>query len=90
MRALVDVSALSADAGGWSHTGGWSWGMALFGWLFMMLMVALVVWLIWSVTRRPGSSHDGRRGAVDLLDERYARGEIDRDEYLQRKSDLEK
>jgi putative membrane protein len=64
--------------------------MAIFGLVFMVLMVVLVAWLIWLATRRPGSSRDGRRGAVDLLDERYARGEIDRDEYLQRKSDLDK
>lgn len=86
----MHVLVLAADAGGWSHMGGWGWGMAIFGWLFMMLMVALIVWLIWLATRQPGSSHDGRRGAVDLLDERYARGEIDREEYLQRRSDLEK
>ena len=90
MQTLMDVLVLSADAGGEFHMGGWGWGMAIFGWLFMMLMVSLVVWLIWSATRRPGSSHDGLRDAVDLLDERYARGEIDRDEYLQRKGDLEK
>ncbi|MEE8407317.1 MAG: SHOCT domain-containing protein [Acidimicrobiia bacterium] len=34
--------------------------------------------------------NDGRRGAGDILDGRYARGEIERDEYLQRKNDLEK
>ena len=90
MPTLMDVLVLSADAGSWSHMGGWGWGMAIFGLLFMMLMVSLVVWLIWLATRRPGSSHAGRRGAADLLDERYARGEIDSDEYLERKSNLVK
>jgi putative membrane protein len=90
MRALVDASALSAEAAGWSHMGGWGWGMAISCWLFMMLLVSLVGWLIWSATRRPESSNDDRRGAVDFLDERYARGEIEREEYLQRKNDLEK
>jgi putative membrane protein len=28
------------------------------------------------------------RSAIDLLDERYARGEINRDEYLRAKSDI--
>jgi putative membrane protein len=83
------TSNLSVEAGGFGHMGGWGWGMAIFGWLFMMLMVSLVVWLVWSATRRPGSSHEVRSSAGKLLDERYARGEIDRDEYLQRKTDLE-
>ncbi len=90
MQVLVDVSALSADAGRWSHMGGWGWGMAISGWLFMILLVSLVGWLIWSATRRPESSNGDRRGAGDILDARYARGEIERDEYLQRKNDLEK
>ena len=29
-----------------------------------------------------------RRGAGELLDERYAKGEIDREEYLRRKQDI--
>lgn len=90
MRTLVDASALSTDAGGWSHMGGWGWGMAISGWLFMMLLVSLLGWLIWSAARQPESSNDDRRDAGDILDARYARGDIDRDEYVQRKSDLEK
>ncbi len=79
-----------ADAGGWDHMGGWGWGMAIFGWLFMALVVVLVGWLIWSTTRRPESPGRNERRALDLLDERYAKGEIDRDGYLERKADLER
>ena len=94
MRPLISATAAQgptvlADAGGWDHMNGWGWGMAIFGWLFMALIITLVVWLIWSTTHQPPASngHDGR--ALRLLDERYARGEIDRDEYLERKADLE-
>jgi putative membrane protein len=34
---------------------------------------------------KPG---EGGRSALDQLDERYARGEIDREEYLERKKDI--
>ena len=87
---ILATSPVLADADGWGHMGGWGWGMAIFGWVFMALVVGLVVWLIWSTTRRPESPHRGERRAVDLLDERYAKGEIDRDEYLERKADLER
>jgi len=43
MPTYMDLLVLSADAGSWPHMGGWGWGMAIFGLLFMMLMVSLVV-----------------------------------------------
>lgn len=81
-------SVVLADGPGWDHMGGWGWGMALFGWLFMTAVVILVVWLVWSTTRSSQPAPLSESRAHDLLDERYARGEIDRDEYLERSADL--
>ncbi|MEG3618727.1 SHOCT domain-containing protein [Magnetovibrio sp. PR-2] len=63
-----------------------------FGGIFMILwlgliiagIVALVRWLMSSSRNTPPE-----RRARDILDERYARGEIDRGEYEQCKHDLE-
>ena len=62
--------------------GGW-FGMGL----WWIVGVALVVWLVWIANRGSGKSMAGD-SAVDLLHKRYASGEIGRDEYEQKKRDL--
>lgn len=86
----VAVGLALAEPGDWGHMGGWGWGMAVFGWVFMAAIVGLVVWLVVTSTRRTRPPGSGGRGALDVLDERYARGDIDREEYLQRRADLER
>ena len=73
------------DGGGWGHF--------IFGPLMMILFLAVIVAIVVLLVRWIGGTGGGgaqRTGAParDLLDERYAKGEIDRDEYLQRKKDL--
>jgi putative membrane protein len=82
---------------------GYGWGgWMMFGALHMiavLLFLALLVWLAVRMARGGGAGSDagmgagsgagGRGTARELLDERYARGEIDRDEYQQRRRDLE-
>ena len=71
---------------GWDD-GGWGWG----GWLAMTLMMlvfwgglaAVVVALVRSA-RRPDANRDAR----GILDERFARGDIDEDEYRRRREAL--
>jgi uncharacterized membrane protein len=48
-----------------------------FGLVFMIAILGLVVWALLSAIGRPGSGNS-RRGALDLLDERYARGASER------------
>lgn len=66
-------------------TGGWMWLMML-GWAaFLIAAIAVVVWLIRRPPRGSGES-SGRR----ILEERYARGEIDTDEFRSRLEALER
>lgn len=67
------------------------------GWVFMILFwvlviagfIALVRWLAAGSWRREqGMSTPVHRTPTDTLRERYARGEIDREEFLQRHEDL--
>lgn len=66
------------------HDDGWFWsmgGMMLLGWLLLALIVVGAVWLAVSFARRPTDTHDSARR---ILAERYARGELDAEEYQRR------
>lgn len=54
--------------------------------LFWGLLIAAVVILV-KGTWGPGRDHE--KTALDLLKERYARGEIEREEFEQKRRDLE-
>jgi putative membrane protein len=60
--------------------------------LVMMAWFALIIVMIVLLVRWLGGGSGGRsastRAARDILDERYAGGEIDREEYLQRQKDI--
>jgi putative membrane protein len=71
---------------GWGS--GWMWLMPLFGIAWFALLVVAIVLVIRWIGGGNGSRGASARGARDILDERYARGEIDREEYLQRRNDI--
>ena len=56
-----------------------------FMWFFWILILAVLVWLVISATRDRGNAPEADRSALEILRERYARGEIDRDEFEQKK-----
>ena len=67
-----------------------AWGGVAIAWGFMglafwILLVALIVLLVRG-TRTP--ARDSAGGAVRVLEERYARGEIPRDDFLERRAVL--
>lgn len=75
---------------GWADGYGW---MGV-GWIFMVLFWVLIVLgivalLRWLGTGGAGSREAPRKTPLDILQERYARGEIEREEYEQKRRDLE-
>lgn len=76
----------------WHDVEGMGWWM-LWGAFMMILfwggLIALVVWAVRSFTGSPRTdTGDGGSRALSVAEERYARGEITREEFLQIKSDL--
>lgn len=71
------------------HGFGWGVGWGLIGLLFMIAFWTLVVVLIVGLVRGRGGAAPGRTSAaLHILEERYARGEIDRQEFLDRRAVL--
>ncbi len=76
--------------GGGHGRGMWSWGMGGWGWLWIALIVIAIVLLVLLLTRRSGPTDTsvGGDGALRILEERFARGEIDREEFEERRRTL--
>jgi putative membrane protein len=77
--------------GGWMGAGMWT-GMWLWTGLGVLLVTALVAAVVVLAVRARGSAGPwpaGPGSARHELDLRYARGELQREEYLERRTDLE-
>jgi putative membrane protein len=81
------------------HMGRWmmgGWGMGWFGMIFMIIfwgliivgLVSLIRWLIQNTSSKGRSGVSMGSKATDILKERYARGEINLDEFESMKKDL--
>ena len=78
---------------------GFGWGGMWFGWLMMasfsIAVVLLIVWLVKlssnsssADTRSTTAGPSRREAALDILQARYARGEVTKEEYLDMRSAL--
>jgi len=68
--------------GGWEH--GW-FGGGIMMVVFWVLLIALIVWAVRGVNDKKSSSD---QSALNILKERYAKGEIDKKEFEEKKKDL--
>lgn len=66
---------------GW-HDGGWGFLWMIASWA---LVVVIVLWLVRAFSGERSGRWEQRRTSLDILDERFARGEISEEEYEQRK-----
>lgn len=64
--------------------------MGGFGLLIVILIIGAAVWFARTIPHPQEPAPPTKRHVVglDLLDQRYARGEINRDEYLQKRADV--
>jgi putative membrane protein len=68
--------------------GGMGFGMG-WGWIIGLIVIIAIIWLIVkSVNAGSNDQPIRNKSALDILKERYARGEIDKEEFERRKKDL--
>ncbi|WP_129115932.1 SHOCT domain-containing protein [Halegenticoccus tardaugens] len=93
---LVAATGTAAAHGGGSYGGGMmggGWGlfsgaMGLWGLLWMGLLIAVPLYLVYALlNRRSGGNNEQ---SLSVLRERYARGELSDDEFDRRRKQLER
>ena len=70
------------------------WGTSMMGWfgggimmiVFWALLIALIVWIAREVSGQNNSRSSSK--ALEILKERYAKGEIDKKEFEDKKKDI--
>lgn len=72
---------------------GWFGGFGMgFMWLFWIGVIALSIWLIMSLFPQPKvvvNDTNNDATALEILQRRYARGEVTPEEYAEKRRDLE-
>jgi putative membrane protein len=72
----------------WGYGMGWGWMiiMAVF-WISVIVgIIFLIRWVVLSANKDRGLKHE--ETALDILKKRYAKGEINKDEFEEKKKDL--
>ena len=70
------------------HSIHYGWGMGL-GWIIGLVVLIAVIWFAakaFNVNKT--MEHLGQKSALDILKERYARGEISKEEYEEKRRDI--
>ena len=76
---------------GYPQMGGGGFGFEL---IFMLILLVVIIWAVFAVVGSAAGkdarwhSHGGEDEALKILKARYAKGEIDKAEFEQKKTDL--
>ena len=74
--------------GNWGHMMGYGYGGG-FMWLIVLVLVGVVIYFLLQVSKSKGSAGSIIETPLDILKKRYAKGEIDKEEFDRREKDLE-
>jgi len=71
----------------WNGTGhGWGMGWA---WILGLVILVIIIWFVVKAVNQDGSTNQSKnKSALNILKERYARGEISKKEYEEKRNDI--
>ncbi len=67
---------------GFDMMGGGNWILGLIFWILVIIGLALLIKYLWGGAKR------GEESALEILKKKYARGEISKEEFEEKKKDL--
>ena len=73
--------------GNWGHMMGYGYGGG-FMWVILVVLVGVVIYFLLQASKSKGSAGLTTETPLDILKKRYAKGEIDKEEFEQKKKDL--
>lgn len=66
-----------------THMGFFPMGYGLLIWIIIIFVIGLLIYLLANKTSKRDSSK--KKDAIEILEERFARGEISKEEFLEKK-----
>ncbi len=71
----------------------WMWGGGMwFGWIFWLVIIGLIAWLLINQSgkyRNQNHVNPHLESPLDILKKRYAKGEINKEQFEEMKKDLQ-
>ncbi|MEK7598288.1 MAG: SHOCT domain-containing protein [Patescibacteria group bacterium] len=73
---------------GLSSLGGFGWIFMILWWILIIVGVIMLIKRLTAQSHGSNNLHDKKKSPLEILKERYAKGEIDKKEFEERKKDL--